>query len=1102
MPVSPQEISRHCNPRSFERGRLIARKGGSILSPKVSYDYPDAVLSAFVASSSGWDDTYRTAVTLDEQEGTVVDYVCTCPAYREYAGMCKHCVALALSYADDPHGFAGFKDAELRGRLETTKGLADVLGRFEERQRAETSGKVDVLPELCCRFGAWSASFRLEGPDGTYVMKSISEFVGLMQRGETFSYGKRLSFAHVPENLTPRGRRIYHFLLRQLSTRGSASFGAYGTWGSALGRAGRSLDLSAEDVVGLLDALGETDLSLETEGMGLPARGTYPIVDEDPAFELDFYEQSGGYRLDLPASWAFLHSCESLYAFTPEAVYRCSERLESVAPLLTLLPPGERTLSVAEADAPKFCAALLPALEKALPTRVPRSLDALRPVPCKLEFYLDREQKQVTCEAFAVYGEARYLLCGYREMRDSSADERVAPVRDSTAEARATGLLGRFFEPANACLPMEDEQRLGELLFEGLPAMRQLGDVFTTPAFDRLIREGAPRFSLGVSLVGNLIQLSVRPGDLSAPELAALLGSYRKRRRFHRLRSGAFVDVASMDLTLLERLSDDLGISQKSLAAGTVELPTYRAFYLDEEADLDRDRSFEAYVERLRAPARDRYDAPPCVDGVLRPYQREGFAWLAARTEAGFGAVLADEMGLGKSVQLISLIAYRRQAYPAARPALIVCPASLLYNWLAEFERFAPHLGVAIAHGPKADRLAVLRRAGGPQAPDVLVTSYDSRRADSQDYERLDFDLCALDEAQHIKNPATLVARSCKRVQAACRVALTGTPLENRLSDLWSLFDFLMPGLLGPYAGFRKRFEEPIVGGDEATAERLRQIVGPFICRRSKKDVLTELPDKCESVVYAQLDGEQRRLYDAHEQRLREMLTVQKNESASRGHRRGTGPKRSDGTREEPTRVEVLAELTKLRQLCCDPGLLYEDYRGAAAKVDAIAELVAEAREGGQKVLVFSQFTSFLDVLARRFSAEGVPFLALTGQTPPKERLALVERFNGDDTPLFLISLKAGGTGLNLTGASVVIHSDPWWNAAAQNQATDRAHRIGQNREVSVINVIAKGTIEERIAKLQQAKSELTDQVVAAGMAPLAALDAEAWAQLLRDEEL
>ena len=280
MPVSPQEISRHCNPRSFERGRLIARKGGSILSPKVSYDYPDAVLSAFVASSGGWDDTYRTAVTLDEQEGTVVDYVCTCPAYREYAGMCKHCVALALSYADDPHGFAGFKDAELRSRLETTKGLADVLGRFEERQRAETSGKVDVLPELCCRFGAWSASFRLEGPDGTYVMKSISEFVGLMQRGETFSYGKRLSFAHVPENLTPRGRRIYHFLLRQLSTRGSASFGAYGTWGSALGRAGRSLDLSADDVVGLLDALGETDLSLETEGMGLPARGTYPIVDE------------------------------------------------------------------------------------------------------------------------------------------------------------------------------------------------------------------------------------------------------------------------------------------------------------------------------------------------------------------------------------------------------------------------------------------------------------------------------------------------------------------------------------------------------------------------------------------------------------------------------------------------------------------------------------------------------------------------------------------------------------------------------------------------------------------------------------------------------
>lgn len=1102
MPVSSQEIRRSCAPRSFERGSLLASTESNVASRKVSYDGPDAIVSAFVASSSGWSDTYRTSVTLDEQEGVVVDYLCTCPAYREYAGMCKHCVALALAYNDDPRSFAGFKPMGARNRVETTKGIKSVVGLFEERRRAKTSGKVDLVAELSCRFGSWTVSFKLEGPQGTYVMKSISEFVGLMRQGAHFSYGKNLSFVHIPENLTPRGQRIYRFLARQLSARAAASFGPHTALRGATGSAGRSIDLSTDGVVELLDALGDSTFFLESEGIGLPARGEYPILTADPDLSLEFYERNGGFSLELPDSWIFLHSAPALYVLTPDVAYRCSQKLEAIAPLLTVAPLGETALTLAQEDAPEFCATILPALEDAVPTKVPRSLNELRPVPCQLQFYLDREKNLVTCDAFAVYGEHRFLLCSYKESEDSSRSDQVSPVRDQAAETRARSLLERFFEPANACLSMSDTQTLGELLFEGLPAMKQLGDVYTTPAFDRLIKEGTPRYSLGVSLVGNLIQLTVQSGDLSAPELAALLESYRKRRRFHKLASGAFVDVATLDLSQLERLSDDLGISQKALASGVVELPSYRAFYLDEEADLDRDRSFSAYVERFRNLTEKSYEPPSCTASALRPYQREGFAWLAARMEAGFGAILADEMGLGKSIQLISLIAYRKQEEAGRGPSLIVCPASLLYNWLAEFERFAPQLSVTVAHGPKVERLTALRSLGGPKAPDALVTSYDSLRADSADYEALEFDLCALDEAQHIKNPATLVARSCKRLHAQHRIALTGTPLENRLSDLWSLFDFLMPGLLGPYAGFRKRFEEPIVGGDEQTAEHLQAIVAPFICRRCKKDVLAELPDKWESTVYACMETEQQRLYDAHEQQLREMLTTQKNESASRSHRRGTGPKRADGTREEPTRVEVLAELTKLRQLCCDPGLLYEGYRGNAAKVDTIAELAESAIDSGQKVLVFSQFTSFLDVLSRRFHAEGVPFYTITGQTPAKRRLELVNQFNEDDTPLFLVSLKAGGTGLNLTGASVVIHADPWWNAAAQSQATDRAHRIGQHREVSVFNVIAKGTIEERIALLQQAKSALTDQVITAGASSLASMDADSWAELLEADIL
>ena len=519
-------------------------------------------------------------------------------------------------------------------------------------------------------------------------------------------------------------------------------------------------------------------------------------------------------------------------------------------------------------------------------------------------------------------------------------------------------------------------------------------------------------------------------------------------------------------------------------------MPAYRAFYLNEEANLERDRSFQEYIDHFKAVNEADYAVPPTLAGVLRPYQESGFRWLSARCDADFGGVLADEMGLGKSLQLISLLLARhakRQPYPS----LIVCPASLVYNWTAEFERFAPELSVvAVAGGAQERRAARLEAFGGHRRVDVLVTSYDLLRIDIDDWSSRRLFICALDEAQYIKNPAALTTRAVKSLEADHKFALTGTPMENRLSELWSIFDFLMPGLLGPYARFRERFESPIVGGDDAVARRLQAIVAPFMLRRLKADVLTDLPDKLESVVYANMDVEQRKLYDAHEQRLREELTAQRMFRKEREAARAAGKPVST--------VEVLAEITRLRQLCCDPRLVYEDYRGPSAKLDAIVDLVSSAVEGGEKTLVFSQFTSFLELIAERLRKAGIEHYSITGATPKKERVRLVDAFNKDDTPAFLVSLKAGGTGLNLTGASVVIHADPWWNAAAQSQATDRAHRIGQTRVVSVEKVVAKNTIEERIVRLQQTKSELADQVVGAGGISLASLDADDLYELLQ----
>ena len=399
----------------------------------------------------------------------------------------------------------------------------------------------------------------------------------------------------------------------------------------------------------------------------------------------------------------------------------------------------------------------------------------------------------------------------------------------------------------------------------------------------------------------------------------------------------------------------------------------------------------------------------------------EGFQWLSTLWDKGFGGILADEMGLGKSVQLLSLIEARK----GNGPSLIVCPASLVYNWAAECEKFAGDLTVEVIAGTKAQRRKAIATVAAQSqendgattngtttydGTDVVITSYDLLRRDVDDYAACHFALMALDEAQYIKNHATKVAKSVKQVTADHRFALTGTPIENRLSELWSIFDFLMPGLLGTYTKFREKYEQPIMApGPEHSvmADKLQALVGLFIKRRLKKDVLTDLPDKFENVLTVKLEGEQRKLYAAHEQRLRATLT-----------------KASDADF-NTKKIRILAEFTLLREICCDPRLVYADAKNASAKLDAIVELVATCMDEGKKVLVFSQFTSFLELIGTRLAEQGVEYYTITGETPKKRRVELVDEFNGNDVPVFLISLKAGNTGLNLVGASVVVRRRP-----------------------------------------------------------------------------
>ena len=512
------------------------------------------------------------------------------------------------------------------------------------------------------------------------------------------------------------------------------------------------------------------------------------------------------------------------------------------------------------------------------------------------------------------------------------------------------------------------------------------------------------------------------------------------------------------------RIADGLDVDLADLAAGADGLPASRAPFLDamlrqtrgSGLHMRRSSAFKSLLERFDTLGDKSFAVPQDLHATLRPYQRDGFCWLQTLEHLGVGGILADDMGLGKTLQVIAhVLTCREQGVTGT--TLVVCPASLVYNWASELERFAPALSVALAVGDKTVRRRVLERTG---EADVIVTSYDLMRRDIDLYTDCLFARMVLDEAQYVKNPRTQVSKCARLLRARIAFALTGTPIENHLGELWSIFDIVAPGLLGSHERFVKRFESPVEHGEAEASFALQALIGPFVLRRLKEDVLADLPQKTESVVYARLTGEQGRLYRANEDRLALQIAKELPEQFRQ------------------QRIQVLAELTKLRQLCCDPRLYYDGYQGESAKLDTCMELVSQALAAGHSILLFSQFTSMLALLSERLDAMGVSHFTLTGSTSKEDRRTLCDAFQNGGARVFLISLKAGGVGLNLTAADVVIHYDPWWNIAAQNQATDRAHRIGQERPVTVYRLIARDTIEERILALQESKHGLADAVL------------------------
>lgn len=1128
--ITRASIRTLCNSSSYTRGLEIYRCEEKILEFQVENTEKEALVKALVEGSQG--KYYHVKMKYDKERDFLDSIYCECPAFHSYAGLCKHCVAVLLKYidyctrkkviADYARGFGAGKapfggekekllsssrtkkTAQEEREKEEKKPLAQQLldwkkeknicteppavwdlpeGRRGERRTStplaalmknqrvcqvssymapEIFGKVRLEPYLKYMGNSISAEFRI-GVEKLYVLKDIFEFVWCMKEGRIGTYGKQLQFFHTAEAFTEETKKIAGFILDWERKNGKKYIQRAFTGRSYTGSYPklRALPLTGDELADLLRILEKRPFY---GWIGDGGEKLWQVTDGVPERQLFLTGLKDGIEVRMER----ISSVEStdcniyfmdkkIYLVPKEPLSRIQEFVQCMKEL-----PGNRAF-IQKAHVPVFFREILPQLEAVFQvesTGLDVYVNGIEDAVYKV--YLDLDEKnRLSCEAFALYGADRFSLFENEKDRER---------RDLSGELKMTAAICEYFESYDSekgrMFLEQEEEKVYRLLTEGIPRIQEMAQVFVSEKMRKLRVVAPPKVKVGLSFASGLLDLEISVEGMDREEFMEILGKYDPRQKFYRLKNGSFLNLDHAQIQELLELREGLGLTERELKKEKLSLPSYRALYLDEQLKdsstllASRDFYFSSLIKNMKNMGKAVYEVPKEQREILKEYQKQGYLWMKILKQYGFGGILADDMGLGKTLQAITFLWSEFTAAEKGKAwrALIVTPASLVFNWANEIQRFAPDLPVKMVAGTAWERKEMLENIGEKE---VLITSYELLRRDILFYEKLQFDCEIIDEAQYIKNYSTQSAKAVKSVQAVFRMALTGTPVENRLSELWSIFDYLMPGFLYGYERFRREIELPVIQMDEESAKaRLQKMIRPFVLRRLKKDVLKELPDKLEKNVFSKMEGEQRRLYDAHVRRLQTMLAGQ-SEREFRG-----------------SRIQILAEMTKLRQICCHPGLLYQDYNAGSAKLETCLELIKNAINGGHKLLVFSQFTSMLDLVIQRLEKEKISFYVLTGTTPKEERIRLVNAFNQDETSVFCISLRAGGTGLNLTAADIVIHYDPWWNLAVQNQATDRAHRIGQEHIVSVYKLFAKDTIEEKIKRLQERKKELADEIL------------------------
>lgn len=1032
-----------------------------------------------------WDDAefYAAEAQIDEENAELVSTKCTCSEFcREYFS-CKHITATLMSYILEKDGADSIRrsclgpkivqktkvsDPFLPGILKSTDPEMMAILKKNFSQLKQTGPKTGVktthqalsLTARCCA-GQCKGGLTLElrvGEKRPYVVRDLSQFFRMWTQGETIELGKNLQFVPKESLFDEKGRKVIRFFLEEYLNREASGIRQVYQYGYS-GQQSRAITIFGTQIDRFMEMIAKDGIGLLSD-----EKQTAVYTGEVYRPELRVEKQQYGASIRIENYSVFCESLEYQYVIKGKELYRMNKADENTAKILDLCQT-KKELYVSDSDLPAVTRDVLANLEAAATVQyIGMEPEQYLPPKPKLALYLDYPQENmITCDAAAVYGEKKYRIFG---------SEKLSQKRNFNEERKLAEEIQPFFnaydQEKSLLIFSGDESDIFTFLTQALPKLKQLGEIYVSKAMDRLRVVPSSGFQVGVAVSSGLLEMSMVSNQFNRQELAEILSTYDRKKQYHRLKNGAFVTFDREQEQALSVFADAMQYADKKNPE-TIRMPLFRAMYLDEmlrekeSVEFNKNREYRKLLSRMKNYESSDCEIPASLEHVLREYQREGFLWLRTLKENGFGGILADDMGLGKTLQVLAFLLSQKEEGKEKDElrTLIIAPASLIYNWKSEIERFVPQLSACVIAGTVSERKQLIQNDA--DGADIWITSYDLLKRDIEAYKEIVFANQIIDEAQYIKNQTTHAAKCVRLINSSFRIALTGTPVENRLSELWSIFDYLMPGFLYGYTRFRSELETPIVSDkDEDAMARLRAMIHPFILRRLKRDVLKELPEKQEEIITVGLSGEQKKLYQAHAQRLKLFLEDQNDEEFVQN------------------KLQILAELTKLRQLCCGPELLLENYKGENAKLETCIELIRQAIEGGHKLLLFSQFTSMLDRIGEELSKDKIDYYRIDGSVKKETRMDLVEKFQDPQNPVavFCISLKAGGTGLNLTAADIVIHYDPWWNKAAQNQATDRAHRIGQKHSINVYQLIAEDTIEQKICELQQAKYDLAEEVL------------------------